>query len=64
MGDALPPIALGAGLKSVQINMSAVTGSFHCAVLSNVRMKCWGNNSFGQLGVGSSQDLGDMLGEI
>jgi alpha-tubulin suppressor-like RCC1 family protein len=64
MGDALPPINLGAGLKPVQIDTNGWSSHFRCALLSNGRMKCWGYNLYGQLGVGSGVTLGDMIGEM
>ena len=47
MGDNLPVLNLGSDSTIVKV----VTGFVHsCAVLSNGKMKCWGSNSFGQLG--------------
>jgi alpha-tubulin suppressor-like RCC1 family protein len=44
----------GVNVKSVSAG-----GSHNCAVLSNQRVKCWGSNSFGQLGDGSKNlDVG------
>ncbi len=45
--DNLATVNFGDGLKAKQI----VAGSYHsCALLSNRQVKCWGDNSIGQLG--------------
>ncbi|WP_437314762.1 RCC1 domain-containing protein [Sorangium sp. So ce385] len=52
---------LGAG-RSVK---SAESGSYHtCAVLDNDELKCWGYNTFGQLGLGDVLDRGDSALEM
>ena len=59
MGDALPALDLGAGKHAV----SVAVGAFHtCANFSDMTVKCWGRNDFGQLGLGDVADrlaLGD-----
>lgn len=35
-----------------------------CALLDNQRVACWGSNAFGQLGIGSTANVGDALGEM
>ncbi len=63
MGDSLPAVNLGAGLKPVQLDTNAWSDPFRCAVLNNGRMKCWGTNAYGQLGV-IGGNLGDTLAEM
>ena len=58
MGDALPVINLGAGRTALQV----AAGFFHtCALLDTHQVKCWGANSFGQLG--DTATRGDEPGE-
>ncbi len=61
MGDNLKPIDFGDDLKAVQIE----AGSTHtCAILENHKLKCWGDNEAGQLGIGSDDRRGDQPGEM
>ncbi len=39
-------------------------GSHNCAYLENKKIKCWGYNSFGQLGYGDKENRGDNSGEM
>ena len=55
----LRPVNLGA--KAVGI----ATGSYHsCALLENGSVKCWGEGQRGQLGQGSTHDIGDWPGSM
>jgi alpha-tubulin suppressor-like RCC1 family protein len=56
MGDNLPAISLGTGAVVGEL---AVGDSFSCAVLEGGKIKCWGGNFSGQLGLGDTQDRGD-----
>ncbi len=58
---ALSPIDLGAGTVT-----DIAIGSGHgCAVIGvGGIIKCWGRNSYGQLGVGDAEDRGDDVGEL
>ena len=61
MGNHLPVVRLGRGLtaKSVTLGWDASTA---CVILSNDQLKCWGRNSYGQLGRGHSDSMrGDAI---
>ena len=61
MGDNLPAIALGTGRTALAVS----TGFTHtCALLDNHKVKCWGQNSSGQLGLGDTASRGDAAGEM
>jgi alpha-tubulin suppressor-like RCC1 family protein len=56
MGDALPAVDLGSGRNAVALS----AGSHHtCALLDYGAVKCWGDNGFGQLGLGDTDPRGD-----
>jgi alpha-tubulin suppressor-like RCC1 family protein len=48
MGDKLPFVELGTG-RTVKAVSSG--GAFHCAILDNGQVKCWGRQELGNLGV-------------
>ena len=57
MGSSLPPIDLGTGRTARAI---AFAGTYHtCAILDDASVKCWGDNQFGQLGLGDTTNRGD-----
>ena len=61
MGDNLPVVDLGTNRTA----RSLVAGGNHtCAILDDGRVKCWGLNDFGQLGVGDIAIRGDAAGEM
>lgn len=61
MGDALPAVDLGSGRIAVAIS----TGDRHsCALLSNLSVKCWGQNFAGKLGIGDLKNRGDTVGTM
>lgn len=55
MGDALPAVDLGSNAVATQVSG---VNSHYCARLTNGTVKCWGDNSFGQLGVGDTLSRG------
>lgn len=64
MGDKLAPIDLGQGRRARMIS----AGARHtCAILDDASVKCWGDNSKGQLGYpidAKNPSLGDAAGEM
>ncbi|AKT37187.1 uncharacterized protein CMC5_013170 [Chondromyces crocatus] len=61
MGASLPAVDLGTGELAVAI---AAGGSHTCALLAGGSIKCWGSNSFGELGLGDTAHRGDEPGEM
>ena len=61
MGDNLLPINLGTGRYATQVK--AYYQSV-CAILDNSDLKCWGYNDRGQLGYGSTENIGNEAGEM
>ncbi len=61
MGSNLPTVDLGTGRTAVQI---AAGGYFTVALLDNGTIKCWGDNFYGQLGYGDTNNRGDNAGEM
>lgn len=61
MGDSLPFVDLGTGMAARQV----CTGDGHsCALLANGRIKCWGGNYFGTLGLGDRISRGNLPGTM
>eukprot|EP01083_Nonionella_stella_P146484 460797_1 len=61
MGNALPVVDLGNSFTPARI----IAGNDHTCVLSTSNeVKCFGWNSYGQLGYGDSDSRGDDLGEM
>lgn len=61
MGSALPLVDLG---KDNRARLLASGGHHVCVVLTNGQVKCWGNNDYGQLGLGDRRRRGDGAGEM
>ena len=67
MGVHLPAVDLGTGLKVKILAGASNTASGYehfCAIFDNGRIKCWGNNHSGQLGLGHKNTIGDGSGEM
>jgi alpha-tubulin suppressor-like RCC1 family protein len=61
MGEALIPVNLGSGVGITSFS----SGNFHnCAVVTNNNLKCWGDNHFGELGLGDTNNRGDAANEM
>lgn len=61
-GADLPAIKLGQGVRARSV---ATNGTHTCALLEDSRIKCWGRNSSGQLGIGTTEAaMGDEVGEM
>lgn len=61
MGDALPMVELGGPVSTLA---QSAHGWFNCALLVDGSVKCWGDNPYGQLGLGDTQRRGDQPGEM
>ncbi len=60
-GDNLPVLDLGSGRTARGI----IAGDNQtCAILDNASIKCWGENTSGQLGIGDTNNRGDASGEM
>ena len=61
MGDRLPTVDLGTGLTATQFSL----GNAHsCAKLNDGTVKCWGNNSSGELGQGDASTRGGAANQM
>ena len=61
LGDNLPPLDLGTDLTA----RSLAAGVYHtCANLDSGAVKCWGDNRFGQLGIGAPGNRGGEAGQM
>lgn len=61
MGELLPIVDLGTELAVTGL---AAGGAHTCVLFKDGRLKCWGNNVRGQLGLGHTERLGDEPGEM
>ncbi len=61
MGDALPIVELGEGARVVSVTAGYLNT---CVSLETDEIKCWGDNQFGQLGLGDTEARGDEAAEV
>lgn len=64
MGDNLPSVDLGTGLSTRKISLGRNHGCGLFDAGGVDKVKCWGDNIGGQLGVGDTDDRGDSAGEM
>ncbi|HMV67190.1 MAG TPA: hypothetical protein PKA64_10095, partial [Myxococcota bacterium] len=61
LGDNAIAVNLGAGHTAVEV----ATGWYHtCALLDDGKVRCWGRNDYGELGLGKAGQIGDAAGEV
>ena len=61
MGDNLTAVDLGTNRTAIMLDVGY---DFNCALLDNYDFKCWGSNTYGQLGQEHANHLGDGSGEM
>ncbi len=61
MGRELQEVDLGAGFRAAKV---FVGDNHSCALSRDDRLKCWGFNEFGQLGLEDTESRGDDAGEM
>ena len=61
MGDNLPAVDLGTGRFATAITAGM---DYTCALLDDNSLKCWGRNTYGQLGRSDTQSVGKRPGQM
>lgn len=61
MGNFLPFVNLGTNKK---VKLAFLGAQHTCAILLDDSIRCWGNNSSGQLGIGFKTNIGDEKNEM
>lgn len=65
IASAAPDAAASDGGRVPYRAIAVATGEVHtCALLDDRNVKCWGNNSFGQLGYGDTRDRGGVPADM
>ena len=54
----MPPAAAGLGGAALAL-YGGTNADGHCALLAGSKLRCWGDNQYGQLGLGSANNVGD-----
>jgi hypothetical protein len=57
----MPPANVDLGGVALTVEAKSST---NCALMQSMQVRCWGYNAGGQLGIGSTNDIGDQLGEM
>lgn len=60
-GDKVPAVDLGIGRTAREVGLGAVHS---CALLDTRRVRCWGYNFDGELGIGDTQNRGSAMTEM
>lgn len=60
--SSVPPIDFGVTLLKPQLVTSGA--NHNCTVFDNNAVKCWGRNNYGQLGLGDTNNRGDIANEM
>ncbi len=61
LGANIPFIALGTGRTATKI---AAGYTHSCALLDNASIKCWGQNTYGELGIGNTTNMGSAANQM
>jgi E3 ubiquitin-protein ligase HERC3 len=62
-GDGIPVVSLGTGRTVRQLSTTG-TSYHNCVLLDDHSVKCWGDNSSGELGLGDTTSRGDLPGQM
>jgi len=63
IGNNLIPIDFGTDNTVTSIHTSS-TAFHNCAILNEIKLKCWGSNDYGELGLGDTKNRGDEPNEM
>ena len=61
VGDSVSYVSLPTGSS---VTSMALGAAHTCVLFSDGNVTCWGDNAYGQLGIGSTNDIGDGTGEM
>lgn len=64
LGENLPAVDVGSGRSVLAVGAAGLSESHTCAILDNRQLKCWGEGSYGKLGLGDVENRGDQPGEM